>query len=52
MAQLVKCLTLDLAQVMLLQFVGSSPVSGFMLTEQSLLGILSFSSSPRPLQNR
>ena len=40
MAQSVKHLILDLAQVMISQFVGSSPVSGSTLTMQSLLGIL------------
>ena len=39
MAQLVKRPTL--AQVMISQFVGSSPVSGSVLTARSLLGILS-----------
>ena len=37
-AQSVECLTL--AQVMISQFVSSSPASGSMLTTQSLLGIL------------
>ena len=45
-AQSVKCLTS--AQVMISQFVGSSPASGSMLTARSLLGILSPSLSAPP----
>ena len=41
MAQSVKCLTLDLDQVMISQFVNLSPMSGSALTEGSLLGVLS-----------
>ena len=43
-AQLVK-LSLVSAQVMISRFVGSSPMLGFELTVQSLLGILSLSVS-------
>ena len=42
-AQLIKCLTL--AQVMISQFVSSSPLSGSLLSAQSLLQVLCLSVS-------
>ena len=45
MAQLVKHPTLDLAQVMILWFVGSSPTLGSALSARNLLEILSLSLS-------
>ena len=50
MAQLVKDRLLASAQVVISQFVGSSPTPGFALLVRSLLGTLSLSLSlsPRP----
>ena len=47
-AQSVKCLLLDLGQVMKSWFVSSSPMSGSVLTVWSLLGIRSLPSLSAP----